>query len=91
MSTPAHRLGDPNAAGAAITSVPQGTVYVNNRLASIDGSAVEGHGLGEHSSPNTANGSPTVFINGVPVNRSGDDDTCGHPRATGSPDVFVGP
>lgn len=86
----AHRLNDSNDAGAAITSIAQGTVYINNLLASIDGSEVAGHGLGEHSGPNTASGSSTVFIGGIPVNKQGDADTCGHGRADGSPDVHVG-
>jgi len=84
----AHRLNDVNDAGAAITSIAQGTVYINNLLASIDGSSVAGHGVGEHSGPNTANGSSTVFIGSIPVNRQGDADTCGHGRAAGSPNVF---
>jgi uncharacterized Zn-binding protein involved in type VI secretion len=87
----AHRLQDPDDAGAAITSIPQGTVYINNQLASINGSDVQGHGLGEHAGPKTANGSPTVFITNIPANRQGDADTCGHARAAGSPNVFVGP
>lgn len=84
----AHRLNDANDADGAVISIAQGTVYINNLLASIDGSEVDGHGLGEHSSPNTANGSSTVFIGGIPVNRQGDADTCGHSRAAGSPNVF---
>ena len=84
----AHRLNDSNDAGAAVISIAQGTVYINNLLASIDGSEVAGHGVGEHSGPNTANGSSTVFIGGIPVNRQGDADTCGHGRAAGSPNVF---
>lgn len=91
MSKPVHRLGDPNEDGAAVTEVAQGTVFANNMLVAIDGSPVEGHGLGEHSSPVTANGSGTVFIGGIPVNRQGDEDSCGHPRADGSPNVNVGP
>ena len=86
-----HRLGDVDEGGGAIVNIQQGTVYVNNVLASIDGSDVDGHGTGEHSAPQTANGSPTVFIGGIPVNRQGDEDTCGDPRAEGSPNVFVGP
>lgn len=91
MTKPVHRLGDSNDAGAAITEVAQGTVFANNILVAIDGSAVAGHGLGEHASPVTANGSATVFIGGIPVNRQGDADSCGHSRAEGSPDVFTGP
>lgn len=87
----AHRQGDQNDGGGTIDGVAQGTVYINGQLASIDGSAVSGHGTGEHSGPVTANGSPTVFIGGIAVNRQGDADTCGDGRAEGSPDVFVGP
>lgn len=91
MSRSAHRLGDPNTAGAAITNIPQSTVFTNNRQSSIDGSDVAGHGPGEHGGPQTANGSATVFITNIPANRLGDADTCGHPRDDGSPDVFIGP
>lgn len=84
-----HRLGDPNSAGAPITEVIQKTVFVNNILTSVDGCPVEGHGPGTHSSPLTANGSTTVFIENIPVNRRGDADTCGHARTDGSPDVFI--
>jgi uncharacterized Zn-binding protein involved in type VI secretion len=85
-----HRLGDPNDAGAPITSTLQQTVFANNSLVSVDGSQVEGHGLPPHAAPVTANGSQTVFINNIPVNKTGDNDTCGHARASGSPDIFVG-
>jgi len=84
-----HRLGDPNTAGAAITLVAQGTVFVNGLLWAINGSQVAGHGRGAHAGPNTASGSGTVFIGGISVNFQGNADTCGHTRAGGSPDVFV--
>lgn len=84
-----HRQTDPNTDGAPIVEVVQQTVYANNLLVSVDGSPVEGHGLPPHSDPYTANGSQNVFIQFIPVNRMGDEDTCGHPRAEGSPDVFV--
>ena len=84
-----HRQGDANDGGGVIDGVAQGTVYVNGQLASIDGSSVSGHGLGEHSNPFTANGSATVFIGSIPVNRQGDADTCGDGRADGSPNVFA--
>lgn len=84
-----HRLGDVDEGGGAIVNIQQGTVYVNDILASIDGSDVDGHGTGEHAGPQTANGSPTVFIGGIPVNRQGDADTCGDARAEGSPNVFA--
>ena len=84
-----HRLSDPNDDGAVVEQVIQSTVYANGMLVSVDGCPVQEHGLGEHDSPLTANGSSTVFINGIPVNRQGDADTCGHARAQGSPDVFA--
>lgn len=84
-----HRLTDPNTAGAPIVSVVQQTVFANNLLLSVDGSPVQGHGTGVHSSPVTANGSTTVFAEFIPVNNRGDADTCGHARAQGSPDVFT--
>jgi uncharacterized Zn-binding protein involved in type VI secretion len=84
-----HRLFDRNTAKAEIVKVIQKSVYVNNQLASVDGSPVKGHGPGRHASPRTANGSRNVFIENIPVNKQGDPDTCGHPREKGSPDVFV--
>lgn len=82
MTKPVHRLGDYNECGGEITEVIQGTVYANELLVSIDGSDVEGD--------ETANGSQSVFINGIPVNREGDPDESGCARAEGSPNVFVG-
>jgi len=79
-----HVLGDPDEEGNVITDVPQSTVFINNKPVSVDGSLVEG------GPTVTANGSPTVFIGGIPVNRTGDEDTSGIPRAEGSPDVHVG-
>jgi uncharacterized Zn-binding protein involved in type VI secretion len=84
-----HRLTDDNTAGAPIVRVIQSSVYTNNLLTSVDGSPVQGHGPGKHGGPLTAHGSNNVFIENIPVNRQGDSDTCGHSRATGSPDVFV--
>ena len=84
-----HRLTDPNTAGAPIIVVIQNSVFTNYLLTSVDGSPVEGHGPGVHAGPLTANGSSNVFIEYIPVNRLGDPDTCGHPRAIGSPDVYV--
>jgi uncharacterized Zn-binding protein involved in type VI secretion len=79
-----HRLGDLNEDGGEITNIPQGNVYANELLISVDGSEVDSDDV-------TANGSPTVFINGIPVNRLGDEDEDGSPRAEGSGNVFVGP
>jgi uncharacterized Zn-binding protein involved in type VI secretion len=84
-----QRLGDPNTAGAAITGTLQASVFTNGKLTAVNGSPVETHNI-IHISPKTASGNPTVFINGIPVNRTGDADTCGHARGAGSPNVFIG-
>lgn len=89
MTKPVHRLGDVNDGGGDIANTVQNTVFANNLPVAVDGSVVNGHGL--HFPTSTANGSPTVFINGIPVNRQGDEDECGHARDQGSPNVFVGP
>lgn len=84
-----HRLGDLNTADAPIVDTVQKSVYANNALVSVDGSPVAGHGLPPHAGPFTANGSRSVFIENIPVNRRGDPDTCGDARVQGSPDVFI--
>lgn len=84
-----HRLSDPNTADAPIIEVIQSSVFTNYLLTSVVGSPVQGHAPGVHSAPVTANGSANVFIEYIPVNRQGDPDTCGHPRADGSPDVYA--
>jgi len=88
----AQRNGDANSGGGKINSIPQSTVFVNGELLSINGSKGTGHGIGLHAANawDTANGSSTVFAGGIAVNRTGDADTCTHPRAGGSSDVFVG-
>lgn len=90
---PIHRMGDVNIAGGAIDSIPQSTVFANGLLVAVDGSMGSGHApfLPPHLSHQwtTTSGGPTVFAGGIPVNKTGDPDSCGHPRASGSPDVFV--
>lgn len=88
MSKQVHRIGDPDTAGAAVIASLQSTVFVNGILASVNGSPVVSHPV-FHTGVTTANGSSNVFINNIPVNRTGDPDTCGHTRAAGSPNVFV--
>jgi uncharacterized Zn-binding protein involved in type VI secretion len=88
----AHRLNDPNDAGGVINSIPQSTVFINGMLASVNGSGVSSHNpfVPPHTDALTSNGSSTVSIGGIPVNRLGDADTCGHSRAAGSADVSIG-
>lgn len=82
-----EREGDPNNGGAPVVSSAQKTVYANNIPVSVNGSAVGGHG--KHKKVVTVTGSPDVYIDGVPVNRVGDKDSCGHVRISGSGDVIV--
>ena len=91
-----HRMGDANNAGGVVTSIPQSTVYVNNKLVVVDGSTGTSHppcptpGIHCAGAWATANGNSTVKIGGIPVNSLGDADTCGHSRATGSGNVNIG-
>lgn len=95
MARQAHRLSDCNTGGGCVTSIPQSSVFANNLLVAVNGSIGTGHPpcpiVPIHCAGawQTANGSSNVFINGIPVNRTGDPDTCGHSRAAGSPNVFV--
>ena len=88
----AQRNGDSNSAGGKINSVPQSSVRCNGELLSVNGSKGTGHGLGVHAAGawSTSNGSSTVKAEGIAVNRTTDDDTCGHARVGGSGDVTVG-
>ena len=90
-----QRKGDPNTAGGTATSGTP-TVRANNRLVVVPGISVTPHtccgrpGCGPHCNARTAGGSPNVRSENKPVIRTSvDRDTCGHPRAAGSPDVRV--
>ena len=76
-----NRVGDPNDAGANVTSSLQNGISINGQYIAVDGSPVASHGLAPHASPNTANGLVSFKINGFPVNVNGNADTCGHVRA----------
>ena len=77
-----QRNGDANSAGGVGSSSIN--VKANGLSVLVNGSAVP------HVGAKTANGSATVFATGVPVNRTGDDDTCTHPRSGGSSNVNAG-
>ena len=79
---------DANNGQGTISSVLQSTVYVNSKLLSVNGSSVQNHVL--HVGTTTANGSSTVFAGGTGVNRTGDEDSCGHARTGGSSNVNIG-
>ena len=82
------RLGI-DTAGGTILGGGQSFVFCNGALVALIGDAVQGHGLPPHASPVMAEGSSTVFINGIGICREGDAATCGH-VATGSSDTFAG-
>jgi len=89
------RVGDINSAGgSAVAGHPN--ILVNYRPAAVQGSPVTPHpccgapGCGIHCAATAAfPGKSTVLMNGIPTLRTGDTDTCGHTRATGSFDVVV--
>lgn len=88
-----QRQGDSNSAGGAATS-GVASVRVNGRPVVVPGIGVSAHAPWgrphpPHAAPTTTGGSPTVRAGGKPIVRTGDTDTCGHPRAGGSPDVRV--
>lgn len=95
MPLQVHRMSDCNTGAGCITSMPQSTVFANNLLVCVDGSI----GTSHPPCPDviihcagvwvTTSGGPTVFAEGIPVNKMSDPDTCGHTRASGSPDVFM--
>ena len=90
-----HRLGDCNGAGGCITSISQSTVFANNLLVSVDGSIGTSHppcpepDIHCQGNWQTTSGGPTVFAENIPINKTGDPDTCSHVRAAGSPNVFL--
>lgn len=92
----AQRQGDANSVGGVATS-GIGSVRVNGRPIVVRGVGVTAHPCcGRKGCPpihchaSTAGGSGTVRAGGIAVIRTGDADTCGHPRAGGSGDVRVG-
>lgn len=66
-------------------------VFINNirSLRVTDAYAVHVCGIVFHGS-NVAQGSSTVFVNGLPMARIGDAIACGSAVAQGSPNVFAG-
>lgn len=90
-----QRVGDPNTAGGIVVS-GIASVRVNGRAIVVPNMPVTPHpccgqpGCGIHCSATTSGGSGSVRAGGRPVIRTSVDiDTCGHPRASGSPNVRV--
>jgi uncharacterized Zn-binding protein involved in type VI secretion len=86
-----QRVGDSNSAGGIITS-GYNPVRINNRVVSVDGSPVSPHTpyRSPHTSPVTTSGVGSVRAGGIPINITGNPDSCGHPRVGGSENVNIG-
>jgi len=82
-----QRNGDANTAGGVVSG-GNPTVRINGRPVTIVGNSVSPHSpCGIHCSATTTGGAISVRVNGIPVILTGNADTCGHPRAGGSPNV----
>ena len=90
------RVGVDPSAGHCFSSRPassggQGTVFINSILATVVGATYPAHTCGTSTHDGVAStGSSTVFIEGKPVHRIGDDISCGDVSASGSRNVFAG-
>ena len=96
MGKSIQRVGDRNTAGGVILNGDD-TVLVNGRAVAIRGVSVSPHPCcgrkgcpPTHCNAKTQASNSTVLVNGIPLIFTDDVDTCGHPRASGSPDVIVG-
>ncbi len=96
MAKAIQRVGDRNTAGGVILD-GDSTVLINGRAVAVQGSSVSPHPCcgrrgcaPTHCNAKTQANNSTVLINGVPLVLTGDIDTCGHARASGSTDVLVG-
>jgi uncharacterized Zn-binding protein involved in type VI secretion len=87
------RKGDKNTTGGKIVR-GAATVFANNIAVGLHVSEITPHEpWGKkphppHKNAKTTEGSPTVFVEGVPVLRVGSGNTCGHKITEGSPNVF---
>lgn len=84
-----QRVGDSDSGGGVITS-GFSPVRVNNRVVSVDGSPVSPHSSNPVHVPVTTSGVASVRAGGIPINVTGNPDTCGHARTGGSENVNIG-
>lgn len=96
MPGPVSRLGDTNVVGGIVVTGNL-TVLVNGRPITRLGDKVTPHPCcgarrcpPTHCAARTTSSNFTVLVGGIPVTSLGDIDTCGHLRASGSFNVFVG-
>jgi uncharacterized Zn-binding protein involved in type VI secretion len=87
------RLGDVNSAGGK-AMVGNRNLIVDNRPVVTIGTPVSPHApcpkVPIHCRAVTTTGSRNVIVNNKPVNITGNVDSCGHPRVTGSRTFIVG-
>lgn len=87
------RMGDMNAAGG-IALLGDPNFIVDGRPVVRVGSPVSPHKpcpkIPIHCKAFTMIGKQTYIVGGIPVNVTGNIDTCGHPRVTGSTKFIVG-
>ena len=90
------RKTDVNTAGGVVTGPCSPTVFANGQNVSLPNDTVTPHpccgssGCGIHCSAKTQGGTGLVYASGQRVIYVGEVDTCGHPRKSGGPTVFVG-
>ena len=91
-----QRQGDANTAGGVATG-GVGSVRINNRPVVVNGTSVSPHPCcGQKRCPpihcyaTTTSGVSSVKAGGIPINVTGNSDTCGHPRSGGSNNVRIG-
>lgn len=82
------RQGDVNQAGGKIMRGAS-TVFCNGIAVGLHVSKITPHApfSGPHKDAVTTDGSPSVFVEGVPVLRTGSGNSCGHSIIQGSSDV----
>jgi len=83
------RVGVDTAGGTQLQGANT-TVFVNGVPAQVLNGPVAGHDDDEHDEePTMVSASSSVFFQGMPVCRMGDNASCGH-TSTGSSNVFAG-
>jgi uncharacterized Zn-binding protein involved in type VI secretion len=91
-----QRMTDQNQGGGVIQTIPQSFVRVDGLVVAVVGSKGSAHPPCPEIDTHCANvwattrGAPRVRINGIPVIRANDPDSCGHLRVGGSSTTRIG-
>lgn len=91
-----QRMTDQNSGGGVIQTIPQDFVRVDGLLAAVVGAKGSAHPPCPEVQVHCQNvwatirGAPEVRINGIPVIRATDPDSCGHVRVGGSTTTRIG-